>query len=69
MKLIYRGVIYNNNHIKLKALFPDRNKTKLVHELMYRGSTYQLDSTIVPIELINYELTYRGNTYQVNLRR
>ncbi len=66
MNFIYRGNTYNYNHIKVKSLFPVQSRTKLIHKLMYRGSTYLFDPNIVPVKPISYQLTYRGNTYQSN---
>jgi hypothetical protein len=71
MKLIYRGAVYDYDSSKATARrsFRRTYTSKSVYELIYRGSTYRVDPTVLTevfVQSTEYELIYRGNTYLVN---
>lgn len=68
MNLIYRGVTYNSDATGVIADGAVEYICQSAYELMYRGSTYQVNSaisTLTSANVIEYELMYRGSTYQI----
>jgi Domain of unknown function (DUF4278) len=70
IKLLYRGTTYDYNPTAT-ANHPNQQKRQpgLIHPLIYRGFTYQLDSNPQALQSdhnpTTYQLTYRGARYIV----